>query len=301
MASLMRSRRALAVSLAREGFDRKACNALLAAGLCPDTPDSVSALRALHPVQAMPAVDIDSLPLAYEVPPEVVARVLRQFPADSAPGPCGLRVQRLREAGPPGAANNLHEHLAGLVNLLAQGQACPEVAPVLAGAGLVALPKPHGGVRPIAVGEVLRRLTGKCLMTLARDEARSFFWPVQLGVAVPAGVEAAVHTVRAWFGRNATSSGKLLLKLDFSNAFNTISREHVVAETCLHFPGLARWVGWCYRRPSALQFGSASTVQSAGGVQQGDPLGPLLFSAALQVSCSGPSRAGARPCFLLSR
>ena len=104
--------------------------------------------------------------------------------------PCGLRVQHLREAGPPGAANNLHEHLAGLVNLLAQGQACPEIAPVLAGAGLVALPKPHGGVRPIAVGEVLRRLTGKCLMTLARDEARSFFWPVQLGVAVPAGVES---------------------------------------------------------------------------------------------------------------
>ena len=99
---------------------------------------------------------------------------------------------------------------------------------------------------------------------------------------MPAGVEAAVHTVRAWFGRNATSSGKLLLKLDFSNAFNTISREQVVAETCLHFSGLARWVGWCYRRPSALQFGSASTVQSAGGVQQGDPLGPLLFSAALQ-------------------
>ncbi|CAE7928885.1 unnamed protein product, partial [Symbiodinium sp. KB8] len=68
----------------------------------------------------------------------------------------------LREAGPPGATSSLLEHLAGLVNLLAQGQAC---------------------------AEVLRRLTGKCLMSLARDEA-------------------AVHTVRAWFGRNATSSGK---------------------------------------------------------------------------------------------
>ena len=61
--------------------------------------------------------------------------------------------------------------LTAVVNVLAQGRALSCVAPVLAGAGLVALPKPSGGIRPIAVGELLRRLTGKCLMSMVRSEA----------------------------------------------------------------------------------------------------------------------------------
>ena len=37
---------------------------------------------------------------------------------------------------------------------------------------------------------------------------------------------------------------------------------------------------YCYTRPSNLLFGG--TISSERGVQQGDPLGPLLFSLALQ-------------------
>jgi hypothetical protein len=66
--------------------------------------------------------------------------------------------------------------LCAVVNLLAQGRAPDFVAPVLAGAGLVALPKPNGGVRPIAVGEILRRLTSKCLMTMVRDDLPGTSW-----------------------------------------------------------------------------------------------------------------------------
>jgi hypothetical protein len=110
----------------------------------------------------------------------------------------------------------LVEHLTRLLNLLAQGQACLAVAPVLAGAGLVAVPKPNGGVRPIAIGEVLRRLTAKCLMYNVQEEARRTLWPTQLGVGVKSGVEIGVHTVRAWTQRHHASHGKVLLKLDFS-------------------------------------------------------------------------------------
>ena len=84
-----------------------------------------------------------------------------------------------------------------MVNLLAQGQACPAAVGAFAGAGLVAVPKSKGGVRPIAVGELLRRLTGKCLMSHVREAAREYFFSTQLGVAIPAGTEVAVHTFRA--------------------------------------------------------------------------------------------------------
>eukprot|EP00439_Symbiodinium_sp_Y106_P052566 s4152_g7.t1 len=153
-----------------EGFDRKACNALVAEGLCGETAETAAALQALHPSQPSPNPDMSNLPLANEVVPDAVARALRSFPADTAPGPSGLRIQHLREAGPPGDNLALMDHQAAVVSLLARGQACPEAAPALAGAGLVAVPKPKGGVRPIAIGEVLRRLTGKCLMAAVHDE-----------------------------------------------------------------------------------------------------------------------------------
>ena len=78
----------------------------------------------------------------------------------------------------------------------------------------------------------------------------------------------------------------MVVKIDFQNAFKTISREAVLGEAREHFPALARWVTWCYQSPSNLQFGDA-ILQSSTGVQQGDPLGPLLFSAGVEPLAAG--------------
>ena len=275
-------RQDFAISLAREGFDGKACAALLAEGLAPDTPDNVAALRSLHPVQpAVPITPAQALPLGPDITPPLVGRALRSFPASSAPRPSGLRVQHLRDACLPGSTDSFLDQLTTLVSFLSNGQACPAAAPFLAGANLVAVPKPKGGLRPIAIGEVLRRLTGKCLMESVQTAAREHFFPAQIGVAVPGGAEAAVHAVRAWTTQHAQGSSKVLVKLDFANAFNSVSRQQVLASARSQFPSLSRWVNWCYGEASYLQFGG-SVLQSAGGVQQGDPLCPLLFAAAVQ-------------------
>ena len=271
------AKRSLATSLAREGFDRKACAALLSKGLCPESDTTAQALQALHPRSPPPsAPPLHDLPVGPDIAPDLVARCLRAFPSDTAPGPTGLRVQQLKDACVAGGTEAFLAQLAAVVQLLAHGRAPACVSPVLGGAGLVALPKPTGGVRPIAVGEILRRLTGKCLMSVVREDARQLLWPVQVGVAVPNGSEIAIHTVRAWSRRHMGSSTKVLLKLDFSNAFNCVSRAVVLEEVRAHFPQLARWATWCYGQPSRLQFG-ARTLESCCGVQQGDPLGPLLF------------------------
>ena len=118
-------------------------------------------------------------------------------------------------------------------------------------------------------------------MHVVRAEARDYLWPAQAGVAVKGGAEAAVHALRAWVGRRAGFHDSVGVKIDFQNAFNTISRDTVLRETRELFPALARWVTWCYQKPTNLQFGDA-ILQSSSGVQQGDPLGPLLFSAGVQ-------------------
>ena len=52
-----------------------------------------------------------------------------------------------------------------------------------------------GGLRPIAVGEVLRRLVSKCLVFHSHGTILSLLTPLQLGVGVRGGCEAIVHAV----------------------------------------------------------------------------------------------------------
>ena len=100
-------RKDLALSLAREGWDGKACAALLSTGLCPDTPDTCQALQALHPTQPAPDTnELHNLPPAPEVTPDHVVRALRSFPAGTSPGPSGLRAQHLLEAAPASTASS---------------------------------------------------------------------------------------------------------------------------------------------------------------------------------------------------
>ena len=60
----------------------------------------------------------------------------------------------------------------------------------LCGATLLASKKKNGGHRPIAVGEVLRRLVSKYLATLVHHQVLALLSPLQLGVG---GCEALVH------------------------------------------------------------------------------------------------------------
>eukprot|EP00973_Karenia_brevis_P006835 927554-Karenia_brevis.AAC.1 len=60
----------------------------------------------------------------------------------------------------PSTRTAVCEQLVSVVQLLANGEAPRSLAPMLAGANLVALEKDDGGLRPVAVGDVLRRLTG---------------------------------------------------------------------------------------------------------------------------------------------
>ncbi len=88
----------------------------------------------------------------------------------------------------------------------------------------------------MAVGDVLRRLTAKCLCHEVRSASKELLQPLQLGCGSPRGCEVAVHTVRQCCRRNASGKDKVTLKIDFSIAFNTVGREAVLRETRVNFP-----------------------------------------------------------------
>ena len=62
-----------------------------------------------------------------------------------------------------------------------------------------------------------------------------------------------------------------------SNAFNRVSRQAVLDECSSFFPELLPWVSWCYGSHSLLWH----SMGTQSGVQQGDPLGPMLFALVL--------------------
>ena len=64
--------------------------------------------------------------------------------------------------------------------------------------------------------------------------------------------------------------------MDFRNAFNTLRRDKMLQAVQNFTPDLLPFVHVSYSSPSSLFWGD-KTIQSAEGVQQGDPLGPLLF------------------------
>ena len=70
------------------------------------------------------------------------------------------------------------------------------------------------------------------------------------------------------------------MKIDFSNTFNTIRRDAVLNATATNLPEIYPFCLSAYGQPSVLQFGD-NPILSAEGIQQGDPLGPLLFSLTL--------------------
>ena len=60
--------------------------------------------------------------------------------------------------------------LADMVAVMIHGTLPLDLSPLLASAGLVGIPKPAGGIRPIAVGLTLRRLAGKVALQLVNDD-----------------------------------------------------------------------------------------------------------------------------------
>ena len=134
-----------------------------------------------------------------------------------------------------------------MVKLLCAGDTPAEVVPYLCGTTLLACQKKGGGLRPIAVGEVLCRLSSKCLSRAVQSDAFRSLTPLQVGVGVKAGCEAIVHSViRTLEDPNIQPEERWTLLLDFSNAFSSISRGRMFKEVRARIPSIAAWMESCY-------------------------------------------------------
>ena len=167
-----------AVSLGRSGLTGKACRMLLSSGIAPNSDTTWCLLQAKHPACPPPVTpNATSEPVTLG-PTFNILKILRSFPKGTSAGPSGLSVQHLLDAASIPLHTSIGDSLKGIVNIMASGKVPVSVATFLIGSRLIALNIGKEGnpsdVRPIAVGETLRRLTGKCICAILRDKISSF-------------------------------------------------------------------------------------------------------------------------------
>lgn len=132
-------------------------------------------------------------PVPLEVSPSDIISAIQSFPAGSAGGPDGLRPQHLKDLIMDRSgfgATLLSQALSRFVNFVISGEVLDTARLFFFGASLIALSKPEGGVRPIAVGCTLRHLVGKCASQSIREAMGDLLSPLQLGYGTPLGAEA---------------------------------------------------------------------------------------------------------------
>ena len=133
------------------------------------------------------------------------------------------------------------------------------------------------GVRPIGIGETVRRIINKAIATTVTEDIQEAAGPLQVCAGHISGCEAAVHTMHQVYESPEIEAAILI---DASNAFNSLNREAALRNIQELCPPLSRIIINTYREDPQL-FIDGSTLYSKEGTTQGDPLAMARYAIAI--------------------
>ncbi|GJX49926.1 hypothetical protein Tco_0276771, partial [Tanacetum coccineum] len=207
-----------------DGHYTAAVRVLSSSGVAPYNDATLQELKTKHPFMSAPSLldsHIDHHPLIASQ--DVVLYMIKSFPRGTSCGRDGLRAQHLMDCL-SGAALAIFDELVSsitqVVNLFLKGKCPTMLGEYIASAPLTLLVKPGGGIRPIAVGTIWRRLVSKVSATMIGHSLDGYLVGLQFGVGVPGGGEAILHAVNHLVEDRGDDVGLSMLLVDFQNAFN---------------------------------------------------------------------------------
>ena len=133
------------------------------------------------------------------------------------------------------------------------------------------------GVRPIGVGEVMRRIIGRAIVTCVKNDLKFLGGNLQLCLGQRCGIEHAIHSLREAFEQPETQA---ILLIDAKNAFNSLNRDLALKNIEVLCPSLYLALSNSYKTPSNL-YVSHKVLQSREGTTQGDPLAMAMYGLAI--------------------
>ena len=132
------------------------------------------------------------------------------------------------------------------------------------------------GLRPIGIGEVLRRIAGK--VTHFRTEIVTSVGSLPFCAGQEVGCESIIHAIHAIY-EDETCEAVLLV--DASNAFNSINRNVFLHNVTIICPAIVMYVKNCYSLHSRLFIIGGNEVRSCEGTTQGDPIAMAVYAIAV--------------------
>ena len=140
------------------------------------------------------------------------------------------------------------------------------------------------GVRPIGIGEVLRRIMGKTVTRILKKDLVNSVDGVQMCVGQQGGAEAAVHAMVDIF-EDDSSHG--LIQVDANNAFNSLNRQVLLQNIFRACPAIAIYTFNCYAKPARLFVTGGGEISSKEGTTQGDPIAMPIYAIGLDplINC----------------
>ena len=134
------------------------------------------------------------------------------------------------------------------------------------------------GVRPIGIGECLRRIICKSVAEFTNIDIEETCSTDQLASGLKAGVEDSIHALSDVFDDNKENGCDMLL-MDASNAFNSLNRETALWNARILWP---RFLFNTYRGFASLFVAGADEVlYSREGTTQGDALAMFFYGVSL--------------------
>ena len=101
----------------------------------------------------------------------------------------------------------------------------------------------------IGVGEVIRRLIGKCVSKMGKQDVIDASGPTQVCAGHKSGSEAAIHAMHDIFESDETDAALLV---DASNIFNSLNRAAALHNVRVICPIIATYAINTYRAPARL-------------------------------------------------
>ena len=133
-------------------------------------------------------------------------------------------------------------------------------------------------VRPIGIGEVLRRIIGKAINFTIKPHIIDSAGDLQLCAGQPVGYEAAVHAMSEIFAEEETDA---VLLVDAVDTFNSINRKVMLHNIKFICPAMAVYTYNCYSTASRLFLQGGKEISSAEGTTQDDPIAMPLYAVAI--------------------
>jgi hypothetical protein len=175
------------------------------------------------------------------------------------------------------SSNDLCQALSNVAKRLCTTYVNPKFITAYTACRLIPLDK-NPGVRPIGVGEVVRRIIGKTIMMITKSDLQESVGQSQLCAGFEAGCETAFHTMSHIFSLPETEAA---LFVDASNAFNSLNRRMTLLNAQSICPILAPVLINTYRESSYL-FVDGEYIFSEEGTTQGDPLAMAMYAIGIQ-------------------